>query len=162
MCDAALVFGYPEERRQIDVSLIQEVLGELEVTGVLPAPAAEPAAVPAAPVQRDVPETAGVLRAPAPSPALSRQTAARAARLDQREEAIRQRERELAEQRRVLAEEYRLLRSRNAAAAAPLTGEGAVRIPVAPARFTPARSERFWTRFKRVMLGASQPAVEEH
>lgn len=41
ICDAALVFGYAEERRQIDRELIVEVLGELESTGVLPATAAE-------------------------------------------------------------------------------------------------------------------------
>jgi general secretion pathway protein A len=35
ICDAALVFGYAEERRQIDRSLIGDVLGELETTGVL-------------------------------------------------------------------------------------------------------------------------------
>jgi general secretion pathway protein A len=55
VCDAALVFGYAEERHQIDRGLIAEVLAELETTGVLPgsnaeteAAAAVPAAVPAA------------------------------------------------------------------------------------------------------------------
>ena len=37
ICDAALVFGYAEERRQIDRRVIQDVLAELETTGVLPA-----------------------------------------------------------------------------------------------------------------------------
>ena len=36
ICDAALVFGYAEERRQIDRALIVDVLAELETTGVLP------------------------------------------------------------------------------------------------------------------------------
>lgn len=36
ICDAALVFGYAEERRQIDPALITDVLMELEATGVLP------------------------------------------------------------------------------------------------------------------------------
>jgi putative secretion ATPase (PEP-CTERM system associated) len=47
ICDAALVFGYAEERREIDFSLIRDVVTELEATGVLrmgQAPAAEPAA----------------------------------------------------------------------------------------------------------------------
>src|SRR5829696_3186868 len=35
ICDAALVFGYAEERRQIDAALIADVLSELELTGVL-------------------------------------------------------------------------------------------------------------------------------
>ena len=37
ICDAALVFGYAEEQHQITRTLIQEVLSELETTGVLPA-----------------------------------------------------------------------------------------------------------------------------
>ena len=36
ICDAALVFGYAEERRQIDLALMREVMVELEATGVLP------------------------------------------------------------------------------------------------------------------------------
>jgi putative secretion ATPase (PEP-CTERM system associated) len=37
ICDAALVFGYAEERPQIDRGLVLDVLAELETTGVLPA-----------------------------------------------------------------------------------------------------------------------------
>src|SRR5688572_25242994 len=55
ICDATLVFGYAEERRQIDTDLMTDVLAELEATGVLPPPAgrdgaavAEPLAVAAA------------------------------------------------------------------------------------------------------------------
>ncbi len=36
ICDAALVFGYAEERRQVDLPLMHEVMVELEATGVLP------------------------------------------------------------------------------------------------------------------------------
>src|SRR4051812_41280406 len=36
ICDAALVFGYAEERRAFDARVILEVLDELETTGVLP------------------------------------------------------------------------------------------------------------------------------
>jgi putative secretion ATPase (PEP-CTERM system associated) len=36
ICDAALVFGYAEERRIFDAATIAEVLQELELTGVLP------------------------------------------------------------------------------------------------------------------------------
>src|SRR5574339_821335 len=42
ICDAALVFGYAEERRHIDLPLMHDVMVELEATGVLP-PTAEPA-----------------------------------------------------------------------------------------------------------------------
>ena len=45
ICDAALVFGYAEERRQIDLPLMREVLAELETTGVLPCRARRPSAV---------------------------------------------------------------------------------------------------------------------
>jgi putative secretion ATPase (PEP-CTERM system associated) len=38
ICDAALVFGYAEERRMFDAATIRDVLAELETTGVLPAP----------------------------------------------------------------------------------------------------------------------------
>src|SRR3954466_13595961 len=37
ICDAALVFGYAEERRTFDAATIREVLAALETTGVLPA-----------------------------------------------------------------------------------------------------------------------------
>lgn len=40
ICDAALVFGYAEERHQIDSALMGEVMVELEATGVLPSTAA--------------------------------------------------------------------------------------------------------------------------
>jgi general secretion pathway protein A len=180
ICDAALVFGYAEERRQIDLGLIQEVLGELEATGVLPAAAAPPAAAAAAPVSvaAGAPQVAAPAQREAPAAVavetrrtesrVADEVAARVARLEQREQTLRQRERELAEQRRVLAEEYRLLRSRAAASAAvaapaaAAAGPAAVRVQIAPARFSPTRPEGFWGRFKRVMLGSSQPAVEEH
>ena len=181
ICDAALVFGYAEERRQVDLPLVDEVLGELEATGVLPRPEAAPAAgravaVPAAAaavgaVQASAaPARAGarpayVVQAPptpalAPAPVaaerLSEHIVARTAQLDEREQALRQRERELAEQRRILAEEYRLLRARHTT--------GAPRLPIAPAaqpaRFDAGSTQGFWGRVKRVMLGASAPTVE--
>jgi putative secretion ATPase (PEP-CTERM system associated) len=68
ICDAALVFGYAEERRQIDRELIVEVLGELETTGVLPAASAEAAAPRAASAEVS-----------APAPAFAEATAAKRA-----------------------------------------------------------------------------------
>ena len=61
ICDAALVFGYAEERRDIDLSLIREVVAELETTGVLRAQSA--LEMPAAAA---VPEAAGVGAATTP------------------------------------------------------------------------------------------------
>jgi general secretion pathway protein A len=62
ICDAALVFGYAEERRQVDLALMRDVMVELEATGVLP-----PAGSGAVTTEK-VPETAsvpiGVIRQP--------------------------------------------------------------------------------------------------
>ena len=70
ICDAALVFGYAEERRQIDLALVQDVLGELELTGILPRAAVPaPAAVPAD--IRVTAEPRAVAPAPSPAPPLA-------------------------------------------------------------------------------------------
>ena len=181
ICDAALVFGYAEERRQIDLALVHDVLGELEATGVLPkagaqaAPPAAAAPVVAAPVVA-APAVAAAAVVPAISVAaapagsgvapqsfraprvdLNEQIIARQAQLDEREQALRQRERELAEQRRILAEEYRLLRTRHTAAAAP---PRSFHVQPGPVRFDAHAGQGFWGRVKRVMLGASTPTVE--
>ena len=130
ICDAALVFGYAEEQRQIDVPLVAEVLAELEATGVLApadgAVATEPAVVPAVALAPRQAAASPVAVAPsALSPALTtfvdtgprqEQLEAQAAELRQREVAVQQRERELADQRRILAAQYRLLRPHRPAA----------------------------------------------
>jgi putative secretion ATPase (PEP-CTERM system associated) len=173
ICDAALVFGYAEERRAVDLELVQEVLGELEVTGVLPptgatnmterapsaAPAASEAAAPAAAAAVPLQPAVAEPRAAAP---LRQDAGVRNALLDQREEGLRQRERELAEQRRILAEEYRLLRARSTApAAGSAPAPRGVRVQVQPAlRMPDDRPESFWQRLKRLMLGDTSPAME--
>jgi len=149
ICDAVLVFGYAEERRQIDLSLTTEVLAELEGTGILKPAAAAPSPAPevhaAAPV--------GLAAAAVAAHTLT-------AGLELREQALRQRERELAEQRRILAEEYRLLRMHG-----PQTSPHPIRVQLrdqarpAPARFTTGRPVGFWARFKRIMLGNSAPVT---
>jgi len=53
LCDAALVFGYAEERRTIDRPMIDEVIAELEETGIVRRPVA--AAVSTASVPTPVP-----------------------------------------------------------------------------------------------------------
>jgi putative secretion ATPase (PEP-CTERM system associated) len=180
ICDAALVFGYAEERRVFDAATIVEVLTELETTGVLPgasAPSssAQPPAIASQAVapQAVAPQAIALpaiaappprpVQAPAPaatmhSPAL--RTAA-AASLDQREAQIRQREQELAEQRRILAEEYRLLRAQRQSAPdasqVVVADQGRVRFrapDVGGTRFQ-APTESLWTRLKRFMLGVS-------
>ena len=96
ICDAALVFGYAEERRAVDLTLVQEVLAELELTGVLPpvgstnmtesaphagaAVAVSPAAAPATRAA-----AAPAFRSDGP---LLRDHSARSAELDEREQAV--------------------------------------------------------------------------
>ncbi len=192
ICDATLVFGYAEERRQIDSTLMDDVLIELEATGVLPASRsaegelARTGSVAAGPVSLTAQTWPGVIQETRPSPsepagasyvaarAMLEEAKTRAAQLDQREQALKQREqtvtqreRELADQRRVLAEEYRLLRTQRPVAAAPAFKPAVAAAPVAPARgpvagFSPVRHETAWARIKRVILGADRSAVEEN
>jgi putative secretion ATPase (PEP-CTERM system associated) len=185
ICDATLVFGYAEERLQIDLTLMSDVLIELEATGVLPAArsaerelarkgvlaagpvrlAAAPAVVPEAPTSeasaREAESSYVAARA------MLEEAKVRTAQLDQREQALKQRERELADQRRVLAEEYRLLRTQRPAAPAPAFKPAGTAASMASsrstdARFTPLRHETAWARIKRVMLGAGRSAVGEN
>ena len=44
VCDATLVFGYAEERRTLDGALLEEVIRELEATGIIPPAEARQAA----------------------------------------------------------------------------------------------------------------------
>jgi len=71
LCDAALVFGYAEERRAIDRALIDEVIAELEETGILRRPVAAETAT----VARELPPTPTVApvvtTVPTPRPALA-------------------------------------------------------------------------------------------
>jgi putative secretion ATPase (PEP-CTERM system associated) len=190
ICDAALVFGYAEERRAIDMPLMEEVLAELETTGVLPPAAGPAAAAPSDPAVAAVrapamPAEAALETAPAATAAAHRgvtmaeahaelklratheEAARKAAEIEQREQALRQRERELAEQRRVLAEEYRLLRTQRVPARAAVPATGTVRVQVpgpapAAARFQAPRPEGFWGWVRRVTGTATGHAVEEN
>ena len=171
ICDAALVFGYAEERHQIDRSLIGDVLAELESSGVLPpvtgltARIAEPVVAGPATAVVGSPAAAtgtlgssaaalGSLGPVAATAALASRTAVleRAAMIEEREQQLRQREHELAEQRRVLAEEYRLMRTQQQAHRPPAV------VPVATTYIRAGavkNPERFWARLKRIMLGVS-------
>ena len=79
ICDATLVFGYGDERRDIDAALVEVVVAELEATGVLlpagavpPAPEAPSAVIPTAvpavppPVSRPAASSAPVPASSAP------------------------------------------------------------------------------------------------
>jgi putative secretion ATPase (PEP-CTERM system associated) len=55
LCDAALVFGYAEERRTIDCAMIEEVIAELEETGIVRRPVAAAASTASVPPPVPVP-----------------------------------------------------------------------------------------------------------
>jgi putative secretion ATPase (PEP-CTERM system associated) len=65
LCDAALVFGYAEERRSIDRALIDEVITELQETGII----RRPVTAGAAPLAPQLPPTPTVERVAATVPA---------------------------------------------------------------------------------------------
>jgi general secretion pathway protein A len=121
ICDATLVFAYAAERHDIDRPLVQEVVEELESTGVLPASSAVEGPAPSA-VEGQATVGTGSARSPELVPsaasvavdpriaAAAESLRAREAELAARESALARREREIAEQRRIMAEEYRLLR----------------------------------------------------
>ncbi|HEU4937091.1 MAG TPA: XrtA/PEP-CTERM system-associated ATPase [Vicinamibacterales bacterium] len=71
LCDAALVFGYAEERRTIDRAMIDEVITELEETGIVRRPVGAGAAA-VAPELPPTPTVAPVVATvPAPRPAVA-------------------------------------------------------------------------------------------
>jgi len=123
IADATLLFGYGENQRVIGVPLVEEVLAELQGTGVLPQPTEalaevlQPVAVgvPGASVAPAVArEEAGAVRARVPDVTAAKTMAAMHAReqeLAEREARIALREGELAEQHRILLEQYRLLKT---------------------------------------------------
>ncbi|HEV8345623.1 MAG TPA: AAA family ATPase [Vicinamibacterales bacterium] len=133
IADATLVFGYGEERSEIDAALIDDVIADLDATGVL-GPRSNPnrhaSVVPADPAAAAVAmqgvgavidpngaqlaaaaTAAAVMARTAEDEKRARELADRESQMRAREADIAGRERELAEQRRVLAEQYRLLRS---------------------------------------------------
>jgi len=180
IADAVLLFGYGEDKRNVDAPLVQEVLNELEATGVIVPPAAISKAAPAtATAPAPVPVTATAAGpespalqpvAPAPAtatvhasapvpvraaaPAIDREIAMREARLATKE-------RELVERQKVLTEQYRLLKSRESQAA---------KTSAANKTWPPARTPQpvrqdltFWARVRRAILGLapSRPLFED-
>jgi len=162
ICDAALAFGYAEDRRTFDAAMIREVLAELQTTGVLPKTAerVERAPAMAVPIATRLTVPAAVAAAPQHMPRVTPQpdlTDLRTEALDARERQLEKRERELAAQRRVFAEEYRLLRTTAAARheRPPRPAAASAPAPVPAARFEPVQRPGFWQWVKRIMLGVS-------
>jgi general secretion pathway protein A len=189
IADATLVFGYGEERCEIDGPLVDDVILDLDATGVLGprsnaerhasvVPAEPPLVVAetAAPGFQPGRSTVNVARAGAAASVTvideeaARELAEREKQLMIREQEMAARERELAEQRRVLAEQYRILRSKPAPASADAGGGAAAwpppagRAAVQPAAFTvvrPARRSSLWRRVKQTVLGTIDRALED-
>jgi len=167
IADSILLFGYGEERHAIDVELTQDVLEELEATGVL----------------------GGHLSSPA-TPAIGTPTAAALQAIEDqhlliavRETKIAEREKRIEEKERVLQEGYRRLRSQPvappaAAQAVATQAPSRTVVPVyaparpqatAPAPVPAARRftvhtvppENLWMRLRRQFMDAVRPVVEE-
>jgi putative secretion ATPase (PEP-CTERM system associated) len=182
IADATLVFGYGEERCEIDASLVNDVIADLDSTGVL-GPTAVPnrhaSVVPADPsaAAPAAPRLTATAVATAQTVADEKRAKALATReeiVQQRERDIAQREKELVEQRRVLAEQYRLLKTRSNetghAVAASWPPAAQARPPVHAARSESRRQERvgdrprqrsMWRRVKAVLLGTPEPVLED-
>jgi hypothetical protein len=137
ICDATLVFGYAEEQRQIDLTLMRDVLIELEATGVLPAARAaeeklaETAVVAAGAVSHaggPVSLAAGPAVSPiAPAPvaparetgpsyvtarAMLEEAKARSARVEQREQVLQEREQVLQQREYTLQQREQTVQQR--------------------------------------------------
>ena len=184
--DATLVFGYGEERSEVDAALIDDVIADLDATGVL-GPRSNPnrhaSVVPADPVAAAVamPQSAELRLDPNATAATAvsvsrtaedekraRDITDREHQIRKREEDMASRERELAEQRRVLADQYRLLRTHPlevkpaaAAAAVPAVWPPAPRAQPPRYMFQPRRRSGFWRRVKQILLGTPEPVLED-
>ena len=163
--DATLVFGYGEEKYELDAPLVEEVIADLDATGVLgPRPNPEHRAS-VVPVDGSLPGIAANTATARPSPETEsrlREITERELIVTARERDIAQRERELVEQRRILSEQYRLLRTRPAesspvpAAAAAGAATAATAVAAAPAMAP--RGAASWPPATAAPAQVAQPA----
>jgi hypothetical protein len=183
IADATLVFGYGEERSEIDEALIEEVITDLDTTGVLGARSnanRHESVVPMNPVNPVAPASHSPLGSDvtritrtAEDQKLARELAELERTLKKREQEMAIRERELAEQRRVLADQYRLLKAQPAVTATPAVWppvaaaqSSAVRTTHPPipepafARYQVKRRSSLWGRVKK-SLGIPEPILED-
>jgi putative secretion ATPase (PEP-CTERM system associated) len=139
IADATLLFAYGVDRREVDASIVQEALDELDATGVLASYHAEgghpEAAIAAATAAVPAAVTAA---APTPDPRAVEEARRRENELQQREQQLAMREQALAAQKKVMEEEARLLASARAHAPASAMTPAAHGVapavsPVAPA-----------------------------
>jgi general secretion pathway protein A len=181
ICDAALIYGYAEEQRTLNRTLVEEVVRELESTGILlsqngrarqvrhadaGAPVTMFPAAPAETVSREV-DGAAAAASDAELRRLQQLVAIQEAELSQqrdvvsrrehdlatREQALLARERRITEQQRVLGEEYRLLHKRRDSAAHPQPARSAPAASPAPADAEDAivRPPSVWQRLVQAL-----------
>jgi putative secretion ATPase (PEP-CTERM system associated) len=118
ICDSALLYGYAEDKREIDRALIEATVVELQTSGVLRTadrraavtPPSPTVATPAASPEKEA-AVPVITRQPERSIIATTEAAAQAAHLAERESRLAERERELEEQRIVLADQFKALRS---------------------------------------------------
>ena len=182
IADATLVFGYGEERSEIDQTLIEEVIADLDATGVLgPRSNANrhESVVPVSPAEGVRATSDAAASRPrqrtAEEEKLARELADLERDLRRREQEMVVRERELAEQRRVLADQYRLLKTQTQSASAAPTAawppvaatarlDSRAGVPPPAARFAPYQAKRrssLWRRVKSTVLGIPEPVLED-
>jgi len=129
IADAVLLFGYGEDRRTIDGALVEDVIEELETTGVLTAPQAR---------QQDDVES-------------------REARTALREQRIAEQHRIVTEQYRLLRMRELQLAAATRTAREPVRRADPPMAAAAPA--TPeSRSPGLWSRLRQGILSAGQSA----
>jgi putative secretion ATPase (PEP-CTERM system associated) len=110
IADATLLFAYGVDRRNIDTSITQEALAELDATGVLAAYAIEATTTAPAVSSFSVAETQEALR-------IADEVRRREQELVVRERQLREREQQVAAQQRVVEEEAKILAAARARAA---------------------------------------------
>jgi hypothetical protein len=161
ICDAALVFGYAEERRTFDAATIAEcsrarddgrAAARSDADDGRRSPSRAPAAAGAA--SRRAAAAGGWPRPSrrAAAGAVQRRAAPRSARRSTARAALRSAS-GAGRAARVLAEEYRLLRAAAAGGAAPAVP--AVRTSCPQSRRGPTHAAKLLGRVKRIMLGVS-------
>jgi putative secretion ATPase (PEP-CTERM system associated) len=168
IADAVLLYGYGEEQRTIGVELTQQVLDELEATGVIAAPAEAAASLaappPPPPIRREPPPPSA--RTERLDPYAAAMPSDRERELTVREAQLEERERQLAEQRRILREGYGLLRSSGpstlqaTAVAQPSWPPPRRATELAVQAESSVPDTRLWTRMRRNLFGA-KPAFED-
>jgi putative secretion ATPase (PEP-CTERM system associated) len=158
IADATLLFAYGVDRRNVDVTITQEALAELDVTGVLASYQSEGATAGAA-SSVSVAETEEALRIADEVRRREQQMAEDARRREQqfaqRERMLAEREQALATQQRVMEEEARLLAAARAARTTPTVPAVRMGAPAATPKAAPVPARATAPAPARVMTSSS-------